>query len=187
MKNIALLFVTSLFIVGVQGQSSTLSITTHTTAPFQDGSTKKISGFLIGEMLEKSSINENTKTIKFIYSRKDSVITIYKYTEWKNPASGMDDLRIYKFKTSDIVTEDGFDSIDENEADDSFDKPYFGFSFRGKDDYEIGFDVYNRYDSKKPNESRKWSSVSIQSFSKENIEKMLEDIKLVIPKTATEE
>ncbi|MEN9547514.1 MAG: hypothetical protein RIR12_105 [Bacteroidota bacterium] len=187
MKNFALFFVTCFFMAGLKSQTSSLPITTHTTAPFRDGTSKKITGFLVGEVLEKSSISGNSKTIKYIYSRKDSVITIHQYTEWTSPASGMDDIRIYQFKTGNIVTEDGFDSIDENEADESYSKPYFGFRFNGKDDYEIGYEVYNRYDANKPSETRKWSSVSIQSFTKENIEKMLEDIKLVIPKPAEEE
>lgn len=150
---------------------------------FKNGKSKALTGTLIGEMVEKNSINDNQSKYKYIYSRKGNAITVCIYKEWVVPTKGFDALEERTFDINIMNTDDDRFEIDENEPDDSYAAKYYSFSFRAVDDKEFTMNEYNVYESK-PNGTRTFSTFTVKSANKQSLQAMIDDIKSIAPKKA---
>lgn len=177
-KNIFTLLLCLLLCLNAQAQTNQ----TIQTIAFKDGKTKNLKGILVSELIEKSAISGNEKRYKYISERKDSNITFYIYQEWIKPASGFDELKEYIFKTN--MLNNDFE-IQENQPDDNFSTKYYSLSLNTFDK-EFQINSYNIYQAS-PDRTSKFSTFTINSLKKENLEKFLTDLKSIMPKPKTDE
>ena len=186
MKKLFLSLLVSAFTyAGTQAQTKKMEEKTIQTISFRDNKTKDLKGILVSELIEKSAISGNEKKYKYIYQRKDSLVTFYIYQEWHKPASGFDEFKEYTFHTNILQNDDAF-VIDENEADENISSKYYSLSLRTINDKAFKINTYNRYQST-PDRTSTFSVFNIKSLNKENLQKVLDELKSMIPKPKTDD
>jgi hypothetical protein len=153
---------------------------------FRDGKTMELKGSIAGEIIEKSSINENQHKYKYIYAIAAKNITIYSYKEWAVPASGFDELEEVSFDIALLKADEGELEITENEADENFKSKYYSLKLRSVDEKEFAVNIYSAWEAK-PSSTTTKSSITIKSLQKESLEKMIAEIKTMLPKKEVSE
>jgi hypothetical protein len=181
-KIITLAFVLLLATTATIAQSNTVK----QKITFRDGKTMELKGELVGEIIEKSSINDNQHKYKYIYAKTANIITIYSYNEWAVPASGFDELEEIVFDIALLKSDDGEIEITENEADENFTSKYYCVKLKSIDEKEFAVNIYSAWEAK-PCGTKTKSSVTIKSLDKQSLEKMIADIKTMLPKKEVSE
>ncbi len=146
------------------------------TVAFRDEKTKTIKGFLVSDLIEKNAINDNQQRYKYMYLRKDDLITCYIYKEWAKPASGFSELKEYTFNINILQIDDYFE-INGNEADESFSTNYYSLSLRTKNDKQFAINTYNIWQHIPDNVST-FSTFTLKSLQKETLQQVIDDLKL---------
>jgi type II secretory pathway component PulK len=148
---------------------------------FRDGKPMELKGSLAGEVVEKSSINDNQHRYKYIYAIDAKNITIYSYNEWAVPASGFDELQEVKFDISSLKVDESDLEITENEPDENNATKYYSLNLSSIYEKEFAVNFYTAWEAK-PSRTSTRSSFNIKSLKKESLEKMIAEIKTLIPK-----
>ncbi len=180
MKFLPFTLLVSMFLyTNIQAQTKKMEDKTIQTISFNDNKTKALKGTLVSELTEKNAFNDNLKKYKYIYQRKDSLVTIYIYQEWQKPASGFDELTEYTFHTN-ILQDDDYLVVEENNADDNFVTKYYSLNLRTKEGKEFKYDTFNKYQST-PDRTSTFGTFTIKSLKKESLENLLKDLKSMLP------
>lgn len=153
----------------------------QTAAPvisFKDGATHTIKGSLVG-VLKELSDGKESKTIKTYYHRQGDSITISFFKEWIAEKQ-MDELKVYHFHKS-LIKADDFGEVSEQDSPTFVKGKFYGTILSAADGKEFEYEVYSIWESKPG--KRSFSMFSIEDMAKEPLEKLVADIKTVLPKT----
>ncbi len=181
MKKIILSLLLSAYVcVGLQAQTKKMEETSIQTIKFKDGKTKVLKGILISELTEKNGFNDNLMKDKYIYSRKDSLVTFYVYDEWQKPAEGFNQLREYTFHINQLKVDGDF-KIEENQPDDNFTTKYYTLSGHAIEEKNFNINTYYSHKST-PHTTSIFGMFTLKSLKKESLEKVMTDLKSMLPK-----
>lgn len=153
---------------------------TQTAAPvitFKDGSTHAIKGSLVG-VLKELNEGKESKTIKTYYHRQGDSITVSFFKEWIAEKQ-MDELKVYHFHKN-LIKADDFGEVTEQDSPTFVKGKFFGTILSATEGKEFEYDVYSIWEGKP--EKRSFSMFSIEDMAKEALEKLVADIKTVLPK-----
>jgi hypothetical protein len=152
------------------------------TIKFRDNKTYTIKGQEIAGYTDYSD-NKPSKKNTFYYLRNGNNITITKLIMWIEQKT-MDELRVYKFSALDLYT-DGFGELGINEISEDQKEATFSLNVNAAEGKEIKYDVYSSW-SAKP-EARTFNYFTFESTDKAILEKVVADIKTVLPKVVEAE